>query len=585
MAAKLGHLVPFFGILIVSVLIGFQYNPKPSHQPAEVFHALVSLQAKRAEQSKADPAALSVALGYNVCIDAILRWHAVIGEQDVALLSARDVDVVNSVQDLHNGFAFYFGQGAAAERTCDPAVFQQLVAKADAAPDVRRSLGGNAALMARQLSKIGVTQLLIGGHVGPVAAALLPAGATFAGRVAAADEVHLILEYAKGERFHAASAPRANRFILTSDQANLDAGALIQTIRQADAAGSTDVLVIAGLHMMEPLSSEVRVQRIGEIAAALKARTSPFSVHLELASSADPAYMRAIVAALFPLVDSVGFNEQEGAFLYEALGGAFRSGSGRSAADAQSEIGSPADITGHAPNAAAVAALLRGILERYPALSRLHFHSLGFHVIAYSGASAAPAATRTSEEAVSAGANTVRRWRANVAGVAAGALTATREACRVETVTNELVHFVAPLELGIRDPRLPAADSAEPAAAAKPASGSAITTASRYLLSSHHPAAEWTWNSTLGPVRFVLAPVAVCNAPVSTVGLGDAISAAGLAYDALTAVEVERALQTAEAADAEALESTWPVLRLVRRWRERAQLLVAKARAAWEEGV
>jgi hypothetical protein len=46
------------------------------------------------------------------------------------------------------------------------------------------------------------------------------------------------------------------------------------------------------------------------------------------------------------------------------------------------------------------------------------------------------------------------------------------------------------------------------------------------------PVARWVWDSAAGPITFGLAPVPVCRAPASTVGLGDAISASGLAADA-----------------------------------------------------
>ena len=82
-------------------------------------------------------------------------------------------------------------------------------------------------------------------------------------------------------------------------------------------------------------------------------------------------------------------------------------------------------------------------------------------------------------------------------------------------------------------------------------------------------------------MRFLLAPVAVCNAPPSTVGLGDAISAAGLLFDALSLAEVERA---ALAADADALEEKWRLLRLARRLQRAALAVAAEAQRLWEDG-
>lgn len=581
----------FLGVLAAALAFGFKYNPRPSSAPSDVFNALhrVVERSVSADAKSSAAADTKVALGYNVCVDAILRWHHVIdaASPQAASVAPRDLDAVRTDQELHDIFAHYFTQGAAAERTCEPALFQQLVERAAVAPGVRRNLGGNAALMARQLAKIGVRDILVGGHVGPDAAAMLPAGATFAGRVAPADEVHLILEYGKGETAYGASAPRANRFILTADVANQDASALLKTIRKADADAASggfgaDVLVIAGLHMMEPLPAAARASALADIAAALRSRSSSFAVHLELASSADAGYMRAIADTLFPLVDSVGFNEQEGAFLFEALGGSFAPGSD----GAVHGINARGDIAGHAPAPSAVAALLRFLFERHASLTRLHFHSLGYHVIAYSGRAAVSGQPGAASVNVTAAAP--RRWKATRAAVAAGAATATLEACRLEVsgVNDELVHFVAPLELPISDPRRSAANGA--AATAEPessgfgfgaAAASVITPATRstFHLSSSAPVAEWVWDSAAGPLRFDLAPVAVCNTPLSTVGLGDAISAAGLAYDAMTLADVEAALVAAD--DANSLESTWPILRVVRRWRERAMRVWAAGKA------
>ena len=54
-------------------------------------------------------------------------------------------------------------------------------------------------------------------------------------------------------------------------------------------------------------------------------------------------------------------------------------------------------------------------------------------------------------------------------------------------------------------------------------------------LTARRPVASWEWEGggDGSSVRFFLAPVPVCVAPRGTVGLGDAISASGLAADAL----------------------------------------------------
>ena len=51
-------------------------------------------------------------------------------------------------------------------------------------------------------------------------------------------------------------------------------------------------------------------------------------------------------------------------------------------------------------------------------------------------------------------------------------------------------------------------------------------------LSHDDPVVEWTWHNEevySNPVHYYMAPVVACQNPQRTVGLGDAISAAGLA--------------------------------------------------------
>ena len=229
--------------------------------------------------------------------------------------------------------------------------------------------------------------------------------------------MHLILEYGAGETGPGgAVAPRANRFILTA-AGERSADALVSLVRAGDAE-AVDVLVVAGLLMLEPLEVRARARALAAVAAALRARHAPSSVHIELASCADAAFVRAVAESLFPLADSVGFNEQEAAGLYEALAGGWPAeGGGRGA------------VAGAAPAAAAVADLLRDLFERVPALSRLHFHSLAFPVLAYSGRAAAA----TGGNATAGGG--VKRWRATSAVAAAGAVTPAAKAAPAMAVS------------------------------------------------------------------------------------------------------------------------------------------------------
>lgn len=482
----------WLAVILIAVGFGYLFDPdertKPSSAPIDVFNGLARFANKPLD-------GLSFALGYNVCLDAIVRAGDVLDLPADGDIQAMDLPKLDTANDVKATFMHFFANGAAGERSCAPAVLESMVATAQTSPTLRKSLGGNAALMARRLAAYAPTakRILLGGPVGPDAAALLPPSVSLASPPAPSDEVHLILEYAHGEALGGAAAPRANRFIVTADEANADAGAMLATIAAADGApGGVDSLTVAGLHMLEPLPAAQREAALASVAGALGGRSVRAPVHIELASCADPSFVRAIAASLFPLASSVGFNEQEGAFLYEALGGAYGNATGP-------VPGPRSDVASTAPVPASVAGLLRFLLEAHPSLSRLHYHSLAFHVLAYRSEAAGTT------------------WRGNAGAVAAGSVAATTEACgfaHARDATADRIRLIAPLRFSTADPR-----------------GTPTAGGDESELTSASPVASWAWRSAVGPVGFRLAPVAVCVDPRSTVGLGDAVSATGLAAD------------------------------------------------------
>lgn len=377
-------------VVVFAGAFGTLYRPELA-RPAQLLAALSAAASSPAP-------GLVVGLGTNVCVDLIVPARDVLTGLPPSGARAADVSVVSTLEDAQSVFLHHFEAGAAGERSCRaPAVLDALVATADASAHARRSLGGNAALMARKLATLGV-EVVLGGHIGPAAAALLPpsvrvaraGGASSAAPPTASsptDEVHLILEYGLGETLAGRTASRANRFILTADLANSDPVGSLRAVVRASADANAHALVVAGLHMLEPLPDDVRRARLAEIADILRGASASSSsssaaavaIHVELASSGDAGWTKLVAETLFPLADSVGFNEVEGAFLYESLGGEYGEGK---AVKAREEI-----VTTSSLRIVAVASLLRFLLDAHPHLTRIHFHSLAVHVIAH----AAPA--------------------------------------------------------------------------------------------------------------------------------------------------------------------------------------------------
>ena len=160
------------------------------------------------------------------------------------------------------------------------------------------------------------------------------------------DENHLILEYQRHEEWGNIKAPIANRFIMSHDIANsalntleafigkkrfnlpifslhlsknfsiIDYGFLEETI-----AFKPDLIVVSGFHLLDSQDEGFWQKRIKDAAVSFSRLPQSVPVHLELASMSHCPVMVTIVQQLFPLVNSIGLNEQELTFISKCLGG------------------------------------------------------------------------------------------------------------------------------------------------------------------------------------------------------------------------------------------------------------------------
>lgn len=287
------------------------------------------------------------------------------------------------------------------------------------------------------------------------------------------DEFHLILEYQAGEEWGQVKAPNANRFIFSHDLSN---GALnmLEVFVSSLEEFQPDLVVLSGLHMMEGQSKEMRHRRLMEAVASISDIPTDIPIHLELASMTDQDFMSNIVhQQVFPLVNSIGLNEQELLFLTQSASGPHAS---------------LASWNG-VPDVGAVSDILFWILkehgkiaDRASDLTRIHFHTLAYHILA----------------------TVDGHWGNQVAAVAAGARAAGVQACATETIDTSKVFLKAPLEFVT----------------------SQIDAPSKISLNPDEPVVHWHREG----ISFHFTPVLVCKDPVRTVGLGDAISAEGLLY-------------------------------------------------------
>ena len=290
------------------------------------------------------------------------------------------------------------------------------------------------------------------------------------------DEVHLIMEYPKGERWGGITSTCANRVIISHDVSNAKMVAL-EDFRQTLSSFKPDLVILSGAHLMQGETSDFKRKRLVDVARLLDDVPATTPVHSELATIGDLDYLRDLAETTFPRIDSLGLNEQELVSLAKSSGADF------------DFAHMPAK-----PNISLVSDLLHWLIQTHSSLgreksrlTRVHFHTLSFHVIA-----------------------TVMRpphWANSKSAVLAGARIAGLQACDVEHFEAGKFELQVPLDftLSVTDGVM-----------------------SQHFVSLTPESGVVSWER--GGVAYVFTPVLVCRAPSKTVGLGDAISSMGLLY-------------------------------------------------------
>ncbi|KAL7867741.1 hypothetical protein SRHO_G00091250 [Serrasalmus rhombeus] len=417
-----------------------------------------------------------IAVGVNACIDVVVSGVGLLQALAVDPGSGSDHDVLHSKEDLKEAFIHYMERGAAAERFfSDKEVFQRIARAASEYPGAQLYVGGNAALIGQKLASYPELVVLLCGPVGPKLHELLDEQIIVPPEsLQETDEYHLILEYKAGEQWGSTRAPQANRFIFSHDVSNGEMSTL-ETFVASLEEFQPGLVVLSGLHMMEGMGRELWEDRLKEAVVAISDVRNEVPIHLELASMTDKDYMSSIMKEqVMPIVNSIGLNEQELLFLSHAGEGPH---SDLAAWDGIPDVGRVTDI-------------LLWVLEQHGRadpeseadLTRIHFHTLAYHILA----------------------TVDGHWANQRAAVAAGARVASSQACGLQAVDVSKVVVKAPLSFysSFSEPR------------------------ESLVLDPSSPVTMWR----RGNVSFYLSPVLVCKQPLRTVGLGDAISAEGLLY-------------------------------------------------------
>ncbi|NXK97340.1 ADPGK glucokinase, partial [Formicarius rufipectus] len=416
-----------------------------------------------------------VSCSVNTCVDVVLSGVKLLEALGLEPGEGKDHAVLSSGRDLGEAFTHFMERGAAAERFfSDAAAFQDIARTASEHPAAQLYVGGNAALIGQKLATNPDLKILLCGPVGPKLHELLDDNVVVPPEsMQERDEFHLILEYQAGEEWGRVRAPTANRFIFSHDLSNGALNMLEVFVSSLDEF-QPDLVVLSGLHMMEGQSKEARQRRLMEAVASISDIPTDIPIHLELASMTDQDFMSNIMhQQVFPLVNSIGLNEQELLFLTQAASGPHASVAAWSGVP---DVGVVSDILFWLLKEHGKAA------ERASDLTRIHFHTLAYHILA----------------------TVDGHWGNQAAAVAAGARAAGTQACATDTIDTSRVLLKAPREFLTSHTEAPARISLDP----------------------DEPVVRWHREG----ISFHFSPVLVCKDPVRTVGLGDAISAEGLLY-------------------------------------------------------
>jgi ADP-dependent glucokinase len=481
-----------------ALLLGSMHLEDASHSARVdadgVVLALAALRARAESFSRAEGAPCSrnrvVALGFVGNLDVVVGARETLQRLLAAgriapeqLAPRRAHASIASAEALAETLATFVAAGAAAEKAVsDAALFDELVAAAQAEPGAVTSLGGNAAIMATRFALRGC-RTVVGSWVGPtLRSKLTEAGVSIMGDdlLDRVDDVHLILEYPKGALLPSASgsaarleAPRANRFILVRDK---PLSLPVDAVRAHVAAlsGELGVLVLSGFHLFDGHPGAERQRQLAAAAELLRSVPSRVVTHVEVASMAEEALYGDLLASVLAAAQSAGANEQETAALADYVVNGTVSKTGYPS--------QPSVQRGVAQVAAVITAT---------GLQRFHLHSLAFHAVC------AAADTRFAADAE----------RSLVESV----LTAPTQACGAQGLAPEQLELLLPPAYTIGESHV-RFDPRDPVQCRDVAAASA---------SSGKPAYARA-------LRCCVAPVLVCKRPLRTVGLGDHISASGL---------------------------------------------------------
>lgn len=296
------------------------------------------------------------------------------------------------------------------------------------------------------------------------------------------DDVHLILEYQSGETWGQFTAPRANRYILHSDNVNLQ---VFHNFNLALPSFNPRLMIISGLQVLDnqPSVTDTRETLLKQIQVQLRNLPRSTLIHFEMGSYSEPIFLNQILDDVISYIDSVGMNEQELVNLQSIL---------------EHQIISPASENN--PQVATTLDQLRTVFiyfhdrhrknrSKGRQVTRLHLHTLAYQIIM---------------RVKSFG------WRNTRQSAAKASLRASKHVCGTQTLNPGSFSILMDNEF----------------------STSRNSPVKKIQMKEKEVVSCWTEILRTGyesvEVEFCVVPNLVCTNAIQTAGAGDHISAAGL---------------------------------------------------------
>ena len=286
------------------------------------------------------------------------------------------------------------------------------------------------------------------------------------------DDIHLILEYKRDQKWANLKSPRANRFIVHSDTNNPTLSS-IESFEKPLKDFHPDLFVVSGLQMMDnyPFVPGQRQKRLEKVKNQMKIQPKNTKIHFEMASFVDETLLKDLTNLVIPYADSLGMNEQELPNLQSML-----------------LHGKVSVVSDSNPRTATTLDQMRDVFRILGKnkLTRLHLHTLAYQAILV---------TKNSQ------------WKNTQFAAAKASLTANRHVCKSEIIDLSKALLLMDESFAI----------------------SAVENdTKRVVFDENKPVSCWQEEIDGSEVLICVAPNLVCAEAKQTAGCGDNISAAGL---------------------------------------------------------